>query len=71
MVPSEAAFHASAVASEWIAASPNLVDVLTWHRGLCSSCSPARYCGEYSEIIAEYGAGTFGASVFYPDGERM
>jgi hypothetical protein len=61
----------AAVASAWIAASPNLLEVLDWHRGLCGACQPGRHCAEYGEIIAEYGAGPFGTAVFWPDGERM
>lgn len=64
--PAEAAVEARAAASAWIAASPNLIDVLTWHQQQCGACGTARKCGEYHEILAEYGAGQYGAAVFYP-----
>lgn len=59
--------EAAAEASAWIAASPNLIDVLGWHRRLCG-CGPGEHCAEYAEIIAEYGAGPAGSAVFWPDG---
>jgi hypothetical protein len=68
MTPAEAAKQATAEASKWIAASPNLVDVLAWHRGLCKTCTGTRMCAEYAEIICEYGAGVHGSAVFWPDG---
>lgn len=67
MSPAEAAKEASSRASAWIAVSPNMIDVLGWHEDLCGACALGRKCGEYQEIIAEYGAGPYGASVFYPD----
>lgn len=62
------AAEASAAAAAWIAVSPHLIDVLTWHEGLCGTCGWARKCGEYQEILSEYGAGEYGTSVFYPVG---
>lgn len=70
-VLSEAAVEASAAASAWIAVSPNLLDVLAWHQDLCPACGPGGKCAEYREIVDEYGAGVYGAAVFWPDGERM
>ena len=69
--PAAAASQARAVAAEWIAAAPNLLEVLDWHRGLCEGCGAGGGCAERREIIDEYGAGEFGAAVFYPDGVRM
>jgi hypothetical protein len=57
---------ACAAASAWIAASPNMIVVLDWHRGLCGTCGVGRLCAEYREILAEYGAGEYGATVFSP-----
>lgn len=31
-----------------------LGQMLTWHRGLCHTCTSARPCGEYREIIEEF-----------------
>jgi hypothetical protein len=67
MTPAEAAKQAAAQAAAWIAASPHLIDVLDWHQRLCGTCGPGRGCGEYREIIAEYGAGEHGAAVFWPE----
>ncbi len=67
MTPAEAAAAARAEAQAWIAASPHLIDVLEWHQGLCGACGGLRHCPEYGEIITEYGAGTYGTSVFTPD----
>lgn len=64
--PAEAAVAARAAATAWIAASPNLIDVLTWHQQLCAACGTGRKCGEYHEILTEYGAGPYGATVFHP-----
>jgi len=65
---------AAAEAAAWIAASPNLIDVLTWHAGLCETCGnrtpgTLRRCAEYTEIIEEYGAGPYGSAVFFPVAE--
>lgn len=68
ITPDEAARQATAQAAAWIAASPHLIDVLDWHKGLCGTCGPDRRCGEYHEIIAEYGAGENGTAVFWPEG---
>ena len=60
------AAEASAIASAWIAASPHILDVLDWHKGLCETCSTGGRCAERAEIIDEYGAGPYGAAVFWP-----
>ena len=67
MTPAERAAAATAEASAWIAASPNMIDVLGWHEDLCETCKLGRKCAEYGEIIAEYGAGPYGSVVFFPD----
>lgn len=53
----------------WLAAAPPLPGILSWHRGLCGACGPEWLCDEYREIIAEYGAGPYGAAVFWPEGQ--
>jgi hypothetical protein len=41
--------------------------VLGWHTGLCGTCRPGGgKCPEFREIVDEYGAGEYGASVFFP-----
>lgn len=55
---------ADALASAWIAESPCIIDVLDWHKGL-HGCDPG--CAERMEIVAEYGAGPYGSSVFFPE----
>lgn len=66
-VPSDPASEARAIASEWIAVSPDLIEVLDWHTDLCGTCRPGGgKCAEFREIISEYGAGETGAAVFFP-----
>lgn len=55
---------AAAIASSWIAAAPCIIEVLDWHKGL-HGCEPG--CLERMEIVAEYGAGPYGAAVFFPE----
>lgn len=68
MTPAEAASGARAIASAWIAGAPNLIIVLLWHLRLCGTCGPECRCAEYHEILEEYGAGPYGAAVFFPAG---
>lgn len=62
---------ATAAASAWIGRSPTLIGALDWHVGLCPACDGTRFCAEYTEIICEYGAGPYGAAVFFPDERKQ